>query len=143
MEQTYRILGHDTATLLERMGGCHEGMLNMTYVALGASRWVNGVAMQHAAIAREMFPEYTIDAITNGVHAATWTAAPMQEIFDREMPRWRRDNLQLRYTLQVPAEKIAEAHRESKQSLLAEIEDRTGIRLRSDIFTIGFARRVA
>jgi starch phosphorylase len=33
MEQTYRILGPEVANLLERMGGCHDGMLNMTYVA--------------------------------------------------------------------------------------------------------------
>ena len=75
MDQTYRILGPEVANLLERMGGCHDGMLNMTYVALASSRFVNGVAMQHGKISREMFPDYSIDAITNGVHAATWTAA--------------------------------------------------------------------
>ena len=47
MEQTYRILGKEVTSLLERMGGCHDGMLNMTYVALASSRFVNGVAMQH------------------------------------------------------------------------------------------------
>ena len=86
MEQTYRILGPEVASLLERMGGCHDGMLNMTYVALASSRFVNGVAMQHGKISREMFPDYSIDAITNGVHAATWTAPPMQAIFDRSIP---------------------------------------------------------
>ncbi len=83
MEQMHRILGPEVASLLERMGGCHDGMLNMTYVALASSRFVNGVAMQHGKISREMFPDYAIDAITNGVHAATWTAPPMQAIFDR------------------------------------------------------------
>ena len=53
--------------------------------------------MQHGKISREMFPDYAIDAITNGVHAATWTAAPMQAIFDRSIPRWRKDNFQFRY----------------------------------------------
>ncbi len=143
MEQMYRILGHDAANLLERMGGCHDGMLNMTYVALACSRFVNGVAMQHGKISREMFPQYSIDAITNGVHAATWTAPPMQAIFDRHLPKWRRDNVQLRYIIDVSAEEIERAHAESKERLIRQVADTTGIALRGDIFTIGFARRVA
>ncbi len=143
MEQTQRILGPEVAHLLERMGGCHDGMLNMTYVALASSRFVNGVAMQHGKISREMFPDYSIDAITNGVHAATWTAPPMQAIFDRSIPRWRKDNFQFRYAIDVPLREIERAHAQSKRNLIAAIEERTGITLRSNVFTIGFARRVA
>jgi glycogen phosphorylase len=143
MEQTRRILGKDTTNLLEHMGGCHEGMLNMTYVALACSRFVNGVAMQHGKISRQMFPEYTIDAITNGVHAATWTSPAMQAVFDRSMPRWRQDNVQLRYLIDLPIDEIAKAHAESKQRLIREVSGRTGIALRSEVFTVGFARRVA
>jgi starch phosphorylase len=47
MEQARRILGDDCASALERLGCCHEGLLNMTYIALRFSRFVNGVAMQH------------------------------------------------------------------------------------------------
>ena len=143
MEQTYRILGPEVAALLERMGGCHDGMLNMTYVALACSRFVNGVAMQHGKISREMFPDYSIDAITNGVHAATWTARPFQEIFDRTIPRWRKDNFQFRYVIDIPLREIEKAHAQSKRVLLDAVAERTGIDLRSNVFTIGFARRVA
>jgi glycogen phosphorylase len=143
MDQTYRILGRDVANLLERMGGCHDGMLNMTYVALASSRFVNGVAMQHGKISREMFPDYSIDAITNGVHAATWTAAPIQAIFDRNVPRWRKDNFQFRYVIDIPLREIEKAHAQSKRILIDAVAERTGITLRSNVFTIGFARRVA
>ena len=143
MEQTYRILGGDVANLLQRMGGCHDGMLNMTYVALASSRFVNGVAMQHGKVSKEMFPEYSIDAITNGVHAATWTAEPFQEIFDRSIPRWRKDNFQFRYAIDVPLREIERAHVQAKRTLFDTVEQRTGITLRSNVFTIGFARRVA
>ena len=61
--------------LLERVGAFHDELLNMTYLALRFSRFVNGVAMQHGIVSREMFPEYSIEAITNGVHAVTWTVA--------------------------------------------------------------------
>jgi starch phosphorylase len=143
MEQAYRILGPNVANLLERMGGCHAGMLNMTYVALASSRFVNGVAMQHAKISREMFPDYSIDAITNGVHAATWTAPPFQAIFDRNIPRWRKDNFQFRYVIDTPLLEIEEAHAKSKRALIKTVAERTGIKLWSNVFTIGFARRVA
>jgi glycogen phosphorylase len=142
-EQTYRILGSQVAHLLERMGGFHDGMLNMTYVALASSRFVNGVAMQHGKISREMFPHYEIDAITNGVHSATWTGVPMQAIFDRSLPRWRKDNFQLRYAIDVPLREIDAAHTESKRALLDEVAARTGVTLHNNVFTIGFARRVA
>ena len=39
-----------------------------------------------------MFPDYAIDAITNGVHAGTWTAAAVQATFDKHLPRWSEDN---------------------------------------------------
>src|ERR1700761_3542905 len=143
LEQTHRILGPELANLLERMGGIHDGMLNMTYVALASSRFVNGVAMQHGKISREMFPDYAIDAITNGVHAATWTAPPMQAIFDRSIPRWRKDNFQFRYVIDIPLREIEKAHAQSKRNLIDAVAERTGVSLRSNVFTIGFARRVA
>ncbi len=143
MEQSHRILGSEMTEAIERLGGCHEGMVNMTYIALRLSRFVNGVAMQHAKVSRAMFPEYDIYAITNGVHASTWTAPAMQATFDKHLPRWREDNVQLRYVIDIPAQELAAAHADGKRTLLAEVQKRTGIQLREDLLTIGFARRVA
>lgn len=142
-EQAYRILGQDRATLLERVGAFHDGLLNMTYVALRFARFVNAVAMQHGKVSREMFPEYQIGAITNGVHAGTWTAPSFQATYDRHLPRWRQDNLALRYAIDIPEGEIAAAHAESKRALIAAVKERTGVDLHPEIFTIGFARRAA
>ncbi len=143
MEQAYRILGAECVHLLERVGGCHEGMLNMTYIALRFSRFVNGVAMQHMKVSREMFPGVRIEGITNGVHAATWTGPQMQSLFTRHFPRWKEDNIHLRYAIDVPPAEIASAHLEQKRTLAAAVKSRTGVELDEKIFTIGFARRVA
>jgi starch phosphorylase len=142
-EQSTRILGAERTRVFERLGCFHDGLLNMTYVALRFARFVNGVAMQHGKVSREMFPDYKIDSITNGVHAATWTAPSFQAAFDRHMPRWRQDNLSLRYAIDIPESEIAEAHKESKATLIAAVKERTGVVLRPDIFTVGFARRAA
>jgi glycogen phosphorylase len=143
MDQAKRILGSDCALTLERLGCCHESLLNMTYIALRFSRFVNGVAMQHGIVSRVMFPEYAIDAITNGVHAVTWTAPSFAKVFDEQLPRWRTDNMALRYAIDVPEAELAAAHTVSKRALLDEVEKRTGAVLDPNVFTIGFARRVA
>jgi starch phosphorylase len=143
MEQAYRILGSERTKLIERVGGSHDGLVNMTYIALRFARYVNGVAMQHGKVSREMFPDFTIDAITNGVHAATWTAPAFRAVFDRHIPRWREDNLKLRYAMDIPEAEIADAHLEGKRALIAAVKDRSGLELRPEIFTIGFARRAA
>src|ERR1700733_8289610 len=143
MEQAYRILGCGGTKLIERCGVCHDGLVHMTYIALRFARYVNGVAMRHGEVSREMFPDYKIDAITNGVHAATWTAPAFRALFDRHIPRWREDNLKLRYAMDIPESEIAAAHLEGKNALIAAVKQRTGIELRPEIFTIGFARRAA
>ena len=143
IEQANRVLGADTVQMLQAAGGCHDGLLNMTYVALRFSRFVNGVAMQHGIVSREMFPDYQIDAITNGVHAATWASDPFLAVFDQHVPRWRRDNVTLRYAIDIPESEIINAHHASKHLLIDAIRDRTGVEFRPDVFTIGFARRAA
>jgi starch phosphorylase len=115
--------------------------LNMTRLALRCSRFINGVALRHQQVSQEMFPEFPIGAVTNGVHAVTWTAEPFRQLFDRHFPEWRRDNNYLRYAITIPIEEIREAHRVAKQAMLDEVERRTGERLDPRVFTIGFARR--
>ena len=142
-EQAYRILGAERAGMLERFGCFHDGLLNMTYVALRFSRFVNGVAMQHGKVSRQMFPDYTIDAITNGVHAGTWTAPSVQALFDKHLPRWRQDNVTLRYAIDIPEKEIVEAHAASKRALIETVKAASGVEMKPDIFTLGFARRAA
>jgi starch phosphorylase len=135
------LLGDARITLLEKLRTGDETGLHMTLLALRLSSYVNGVAMRHAEVSREMFPTYAIDAITNGVHAMTWTSAPFREVFDKHMPRWRQDNLYLRYAVAIPLEEIREAHGRAKAALFAEVERRTQVKLDPAAFTIGFARR--
>jgi starch phosphorylase len=141
LEMVRKVLGDARVALLEACGGIHEGMLNMTHLALHLTRFVNGVAMRHGEVSRGMFPDYPIDSITNGVHATTWTGPAFAELFDRRIPEWRHDNLYLRYAVSIPLQEIREAHATSKAALLEEVERRTGVRLDPGVMTIGFARR--
>ena len=115
--------------------------LNMTQLALGLSTYVNGVAKQHGETSRQMFPEVPIEAITNGVHAGTWTSPPFQQLFDRYIPSWREDNYSLRGALGLPAEEVWAAHLIAKHDLLETVREKTGLNFDPEVFTIGFARR--
>jgi starch phosphorylase len=143
LDLVVQVLGEERTRTLEATGCLHDGALNMTYLALRSSHYINGVAMHHGEVSRGMFPRYPIRAITNGVHAVTWTSDPLQALYDRHIPEWRHDNAYLRYALGIPLEEIREAHVHAKRELLAEIDRRSGNRLDESVMTIGFARRAS
>jgi glycogen phosphorylase len=121
---------------------CLDGVLNMTYLALDNSHYINGVAKRHGEISRQMFGQYKIDSITNGVHAGFWIAPPIQAVLDRHISAWREDNASLRYALGIPRHELWSAHQSARQDLVAWINQRnSGAQLFSNTFTIGFARR--
>ena len=125
-------------------GVLHEGhTLNMTYLGLNLSRYVNGVAKKHGEVSRLMFAGYSIDAITNGVHAAAWVSPPFRELFDRYIPLWRKDNFSLRSALSIPREELWNAHMQCKKHLMGLVNHETGSGMDENILTIGFARRAA
>jgi glycogen phosphorylase len=115
--------------------------LNMTQLALALSTYVNGVAKQHGETSRQMFPEVPIEAITNGVHAGSWTSPAFQQLFDRYIPTWREDNYSLRGALGLPAEEVWASHLIAKHELLEAVRRKTGLNFDPEVFTIGFARR--
>lgn len=117
--------------------------LNMTYLALNLSRYVNGVAKKHGEVSRLMFAGYEIDAITNGVHAATWTSKPFRDLFDRYIPGWRQDNFSLRYALNIPVDEVWRAHMDAKGTLINYVNREANAGMDVDVFTVGFARRAA
>ena len=138
-----QVLGQARISLLAETDSFHDGVLNMTYLALRFAHYVNGVGMHHGEVSRGMFPNYPIRAITNGVHAVSWTAPSFQELYDRHIPEWRRDNLYLRYVLGISLAEIATAHGRAKQAMLSALHERTGTSLDPNVLTIGFARRAA
>jgi len=115
--------------------------LNMTYLALSLSTYVNGVAKLHGETSRKMFPQVPIEAITNGVHAGTWVSPAFAELFDRYISSWREDDYSLRSALGMPPEELWASHLIAKHELFETVRTKTGLTLDPDVFTIGFARR--
>ena len=120
---------------------CLNGELNMTYLALSLSRFVNGVAKRHGEVSRLMFSGYQIHAITNGVHAGRWMTRPMAALLDSYIPEWREDNFGLRSALRIPREQVWAAHVEAKSALIEHVNEETDAGMTRDTLTLGFARR--
>ena len=126
--------------MLRQLAGAND--FNLTRLALNMSAYVNGVAESHAETSRRLFPGYPIHAITNGVHAATWTSRPFAELFDRKVPRWRHEpETLIRAECCVSDEDIWVAHTQAKAELLAE-GSRLGLSLDPALPIIAFARRM-
>ena len=115
--------------------------LNMTFLALNLSHYVNGVAKKHGEVSRLMFGGYEIDSITNGVHAATWVSPPFQELFNKHISGWRQDNFSLRFAHGLSRAEIWQAHVAAKQRLLEFVSRTARVSLDPDALTLGFARR--
>lgn len=136
------VLGKERTGILARLTQPEDSVFNLTALAMFFCRSANGVSIRHAHVSRRMFPESSISAITNGVHAVTWTAEPFARLYDRHVRDWRRDNRYLRQASAIPLAEIQSAHAESKAALIAQVTRRRGHELDPAALTIGFARRV-
>jgi starch phosphorylase len=148
LDHAIRVLGRPE--IFERRDVfCCDDTLNMTYLALNLSHYVNGVAKRHGEVSREMLQSrdpsrpYQIDHITNGVHLATWAAPAFAALFDRHLPGWREDNASLRGAVNLPAKEVWQAHAAAKAELIEETNRRTQAGFDPGTFTLGFARRAA
>ncbi len=137
----YKVMGTYVPWHIKELAGQHT--LNMTILALNMSRFANGVAKKHGEVSRNMFPDFDIDAITNGVHSTTWTTESFQKVFDQYVPQWRLQPELLVHAAQIPDEVIWQNHQNEKQRLFDYVKKTTGVELDPNVLTLGFARRSA
>jgi starch phosphorylase len=142
MPLVHQVLGRHEVEEMKDVFCCGD-VLNLTFLALNLSFYVNGVAKKHGEIARLMFAGYDVDAITNGIHAATWSGEPFAELYDRYIPGWHQDNCSLRSAMGIAKQEIWQAHRATKRALLQLVNREMNAGMDVDVFTIGFARRAA
>jgi glycogen phosphorylase len=135
------VLGDTLAEDLSTMGCLEHGVLNMTLLGMFFCGFINGVAQRHGEVSRAMFPDFAVEAITNGVHVPTWVAPSTASVLDRHVAAWRTHNELIRYAVAIPLGEIRSAHAQAKQLMIDEVARRTGIALDPDGFTVGVARR--
>jgi len=120
-----------------------NGELNMTYLGMALSRYINAVAKKHGGISKKMFPQYEIDYITNGVHLPFWVSKPFRKIFGRKWPNWRANPNVLENALELDDLDVFDAHIRNKFNLINYQKGHSWNLLDEELITIGFARRFA
>jgi starch phosphorylase len=146
-------------------------LFNMTALALRSSGKVNAVSQLHGEVTRSMWapiwpgipPEQApVAAVTNGVHAPTWLASEMAELFEAHLGRdWIDHQSEPAFwdrVLEIPDDQLWDVRSALRHHLFAFIRDRArslwtedrasasrviaaGPMLDNHTLTIGFARR--
>ena len=143
---------------------------NMGFLALKIAGKKNGVSKLHGAVSRELFGEVwpniaanesPITYVTNGVHTCSWLAPGIKDLYNKYLtPYWQdsiHDSLTWKKIENIPNEKLWNEHNKRKEKLLELVKANILTRLkdnrietrdllpsmRTDILTIGFARRFA
>ncbi|MGA8536368.1 MAG: alpha-glucan family phosphorylase [Thermoplasmata archaeon] len=129
----------DLGTLRNLAG---RGRLNLTLLGLNLSHYVNGVSRRHAETARKMFPGYRIHAVTNGVHAGTWTHSAFAKLYDASFPGWRQQPELLVRAFHLAEDEVWDCHQMAKRGLLERIRQTSAVALDPEALTVVFARRM-
>jgi starch phosphorylase len=142
---SYELVEHLLGDFIEideirRLGG--RDRLNMTQLGLNLSGYINGVAKRHAETTRRAFPGYQVRAITNGVHAETWTHPSVARLYDAHFPHWGYEPDVLAEVDQLPDDAMWQAHQEAKAGLIERIKTTSGVEMKIDAPIIGLARRM-
>lgn len=151
--------------------GLHGDTFNMTALGMRLAGWKNAVSKVHEAVTRKMWhglwpqireEDLPVTSVTNGVHAPTWIAGELSELFDHylgpewidhydEIPFWNR-------VREIPDEELWNVHTYLKRKFLTFVREwargrwtddaveprqviAMGTLLDPDALTIGFARR--
>lgn len=143
-EEIFEALRPETGLIphqLKKLAG--DEMLNTTKLAMSFSNHINAVSVKHGEVTKQMFPEYEIHSITNGIHANTWVHPKLQELYDRVIPNWRENNEKLNNVESIPDSDLVQVHNEIKDELIEFVNENnvTGAKLEKDVLTLGFARR--
>jgi starch phosphorylase len=129
--------------------GDDRAAFNMAALCLEASARANGVSRVHGAVSRRLFAKLPggskISSVTNGVHARTWVAPDLQDLFDDALGTgWTEgDAASWARVDTIDDAGIREVRRAGGETLRMLVEARTGATLDPEALIVGFARRFA
>lgn len=105
---------------------------SMTNLALSESKKSSAVSVSHGKYAKTLWPNHTLEAVTNGVFAPYW-----------QQKGWQKHAHELQSGYEVPDEDLWETHQNYKHAMAQKISDETGRRFDPHVLTITWARRFA
>ena len=115
-DYAYKIAGDNLPWHIKKLASDNE--LNMTILGMSLSKYIFGVSQKHGKVSQAMFPQFKINAITNGVHHRTWIGTELANLYDRFLPEWVEDPMIFASAVEkIPDEELWRAHQEEKRKL--------------------------
>ncbi len=118
----------------------------MTILGLQSSTKSNAVSHLHGDVARKIWPDYNVEAITNGVHMPTWVGKEVQDLLCRYVnPKWSNPAVDVNWEKirDIPNHEIWDIHRILKAQMVDRINSTLGMELSKDALTVVWSRRFA
>tara|TARA_B100001113_G_scaffold353408_1_gene357637 strand:- start:595 stop:2244 length:1650 start_codon:yes stop_codon:yes gene_type:complete len=138
------LMPDDAVELVKSVGDPEGGArCSMSHLAVALAEQVNAVSNLNAEVASKMFDNYQIHPLTNGVHHITWTSPIMAELFNSQLPGWKQNPTLLANADQLSSDDLLDARRKNRKVFRELVKASTGVELKEDRLTIGFARRFA
>lgn len=101
-----------------------ESELHMTILGMSMSKYIFGVSEKHGKVSSSMFPQFNINAITNGVHHRTWIGTELANLYDKHIPQWIHNPMLLSEAVhKIPDNELWNAHQEEKRLLLDHVNN--------------------
>jgi len=118
----------------------------MTILGLKGSAKANAVSLLHGEAAKKVWPDYPMEAITNGVHMPTWVGAKIQRLIEQYVDEHWENPLSVtdwNKIFEIPDNELWEKHLEHKYNMIDRINHVLGTNLSKDKLTIVWTRRFA
>lgn len=123
-----------------------QGGFSMTVFGLRHAKVSNAVSKLHAKAAGNVWPEYPLVAVTNGVHTPTWVSPEIHRLLDETLGEdWHSGVMELDFDkiLKISPLQLWQAHMARKEKLINSLNSELGLKLRTDVLTLAWSRRLA
>jgi|GEM_PF-84324 len=122
-----------------------EGSFGMTILGLKNAAKTNAVSKLHAKAAQKIWPNHSMEPVTNGVHLSTWVSRPIHKLLNSYVTeKWNDSDgpVDWKRIENIPDAMLWQAHQSSKADLISELKINCGIEIPQDTLLFGWFRRL-
>ena len=123
-----------------------QGGFSMTVFCLRNATISNAVSKIHGKAAANLWKDYNLIPVTNGVHLPTWVSPEIHMLLDQYVgENWHltMKGLDFDSVQKIPSNKLWNAHIIRKKKLINSLNNELGLNLKEDVLTIAWSRRLA